>query len=286
MIVRMIPDPDLSKFLSQTAKHPLLTQKEELALLALARAGNEDARRKVCAHNLKFVIRVALKFVGVGLPLKDLVHEGTLGMMDAVHRFDPNSGNKFISYAVWWIRHAILLAVANTSRTIRISAEHESSVRRLKKSTLRQVIGGLYVEDLDGEADRSGIRADFLGLSLQAARGGLSLDQPVTDAGGTPSDIVPSPAPQPDELTEARERVDILNRLRGKLSPQHRQVITLCFGLDGGHQLTLREIGIRMNLSHERIRQVKEEAIRKMRAMSGKYTRDIPADPRKKRPSR
>lgn len=274
MIVRMRPDPDLSKFLTEITRHPVLSKAEQSALLTLAKAGNEDARRKLCAHNLKFVIRVALKFRGAGLPFKDLVHEGTLGMIDAANRFDQSTGNRFISYAVWWIRQAILKAITDTSRTVRISAEHEASIRRLKRAKLNQVIGGSYLEDVQEEARRSGIQAEYLDLSLNASRGGLSLDQPVTQDGSTPAEIIPSTAPQPDELTEAREQKDIVKRLRGKLTPIQRQVITLCYGLDDGHRFTLRQVGDKLNLSGERVRQIKDQAILKMRSFAGKYARE------------
>lgn len=272
MIILMRPDPDLNWLLGEIAKKPLLSRKEEAALLTLAHQGNESATRKLCSHNLRFVVRVAKGFRGAGMPFQDLINEGSMGLSAAVQRFDPATGLRFLSYAVWWIRAHITRAITEKAKLIRITAEHEAPLRRLKKAPLRQMIGGTYSEDLAGE-EGGRIKLSHLESSLSAARGGLSLDQPVTHSGATPAETIPSEAPQPDQLTYDRERRDILNRLRGKLTPKQRQVITLNFGLDGGSPRTLREIADHLNLSHERIRQIRNAAIQRMRELGVKYGR-------------
>lgn len=269
MIILMRPDPDLNWLLGEISKKPILSRKEEISLLSLAHQGNEAASRKLCAHNLRFVVKVAKGFRGSGIPFQDLINEGTIGLYAAVQRFDPSTGLRFLSYAVWWIRAHITRAITEKSKLIRITAEHEAPLRRLKKAPLRQMIGGGYLEDIETEKTR--IKPSHLAASLIASRGGLSLDQPVTHSGATPADIIPSEAPQPDQLTHNREWRDILNRLRGKLTPDQRQVITLNFGLDGGPCRTLREIAEQMSRSHERIRQIRNAAIAKMREIGGKY---------------
>lgn len=277
MIQSMRHDPDLSKVLDVLSKHSILTAKEEQALLALAQSGNDAAGRKLCSHNLRFIIKVANRFRGTGLPMEDLINEGVIGLMKAVTRFDQSTGLRFISYGIWWIQQAIIKAINEKSRLVNIPVEHNIPIQRLKKTRLCQVIGGHYVEDLQPEADRANIRPDYLATSLLASRGGLSLDQPIRwapggpDVGITPAEIISSDYPKTDSATETRERVDILNRLRGKLSPNQRQVITLYYGLDGGHPATLREISIKIGLSHERVRQIKIEALAIMKRLGRKY---------------
>lgn len=271
MIVRMRPDPDLTQFLNEITRLPVLPRAEETALVTLAKQGNQGAARRLCAHNLRFVVLVAKKHRGLGLPFKDLVNEGCVGMMKAITRYDPSAGHRLLSYAVWWIRQAIVLAVQEKARTIRVSSEHQPSVRRLRQSPLRQVIGGQYVEDVEAESERSGIRPEYLTASLGASKGGISLDLPSPDDGAPPADIIASQAPQPDQLTEQREMVDILNRLRGKLNPAQREVITRYYGMDNGAPMPLKEIAMRMGVSRQRIDQIKNEALSKMRAMSKPY---------------
>lgn len=271
MIVRMQPDPDLTRFLTEIARLPALPRDLETKLVLLAQRGSKEAARKVCAHNLKFVVIVAKRYRGLGIPFQDLISEGSIGLTNAIGRFDPSTGRRLLTYAVWWIRQAITLAIQKKSKTVRTSAEYEPSLRRLWKSPLHQVIGGMYIEDLEGESERTGIRADLMFATLNASRGGLSLDQPDPGDGTSTTETAPSQTPQPDQLTEHREKVDILKRLRGKLNRQQREVITRCFGLDGGVPMTLEDVAFRMNVSRQRIDQIKREAILKMRSLAGPY---------------
>lgn len=270
----MQPDPSLKQFMEEVGRHPILSRAETTQLVILAQAGNIAAARKVCAANIRFVVRVAGKFRGSGMPMEDMVNDGATGLMKAVYRFDPSKRLHFLSYAVWWIRQSILLAIRDKAKTIRTSTEHAAPLRRLKKAPLKQIIGGAYMEDLQAESARSGIRPEFLAASLAASYGGLSLDQPFTEDGATPAEIIPCDSPPPDAMTQQREYVDILNRLRGKLNPQQREVITRYYGLDGGVPMTLNAVGTQMNLTRQRIEQIKAEALRVMRIYSRKYTRE------------
>ena len=264
-------DPGLSRFLDNAARHPILSASEQRALIALAKAGNLAARRRICTCNLKFVIQVASKYRYSGVPRADLIHEGVRGLDNAIDRYSPESGFRFISYAVWWIRQSITAAISTTSRTIRITAEHEAPLRKLKREPLQQAIGGDYVEDLEPIARKAKIAPRNLLAGLRAITPGLRLNLPVSEDGAPLESAIPSEAPQPDELVQAIERRAIVNRLRGKLPEIHRRIITLAFGLEDRPPMTLRDIGIQLGLSHERIRQLRNEAIAKMRALAVKY---------------
>ena len=264
-------DPRLSKFLDNAANHPVLSASEQRALIALAKGGNLAARRRLCTCNLKFVIQVASKYRYSGVPMADLIHEGVRGLDNAIDRYSPESGFRFISYAVWWIRQAIAAAISTTSRTIRITAEHEAPIRKMRSQPLRQAIGGDYVEDVEAAAKKAKIAPRNLIASLLATHPSLRINLPSAEDGAPLESAIPSDTPQPDALIQASERRAIVNRLRGKLPEIHRRIITLAFGLEDRPPMTLRDIGIQLGLSHERIRQLRNEALAMMRALAVKY---------------
>jgi RNA polymerase primary sigma factor len=256
-------DPRFSKFLDQAASHPILSASEERALIILAQQGNQAARRRLCACNLKFVITLARAFRSYGLPMADLIQEGAKGLDTAIDRYSLESRFKFISYAVWWVRQAMNAAINTTSRTIRITSEHEAPIRKVKRLPLQQAIGGEYVDDVETVARQARIPPKNLLAGLRAASAGQG--NPDTDW------AIASEAPRPDDHTHGNERIAILNRLRGKLPPVQRRIITLSFGLDDRQPLTYREIGYQLNISHERVRQLRNEALAKMRALAERY---------------
>jgi RNA polymerase sigma factor (sigma-70 family) len=262
-------DPSLSRFLDEASDHDILTAREEMALLRMAQAGSAAAKRRLCAQNMKFVISVARLYKHVGVPMSDLIGEGVQGLYKAIQAYNPAAGYRFTSYAVWWVRQAMTTAINEKSRTIRITAEHEAPIRKLRRSSPHQVIGGDYVEDLEGVAKAHRIPPRNLLASLRAASLGLRIGP--TDGDGSTGEILPSAAPSPEEDAHTRDRIAILNRLRGKLTPIQREIVTLVYGLDDRAPLTLREIGIRLTLSHERIRQIRNDALARMKTLARQY---------------
>ncbi len=263
-------EPRHSPFLDRISDHPVLTHEEETVLIRLAQAGNKRAQKKLATHNLKFVIKYVSRFRWTGIPMEDLVHEGIFGLFTAAMRFKPETNLRFMSYAVWWIRQAVTKAIQDTSRPIRISADHETPLRRLRQTPLHQSIGGEYIEDVHAVAGRHRLNPAHLLASLRATARGLRLDSPLTDGGPALSETLPSDAPQADAEVLSKERKAILARLTRILTPLQRQIITCLFGLGDRPPLTLRDIGIQTNLSHERVRQIKCEAMALMQRAAGK----------------
>lgn len=264
-------DPNLSRFLDRAAQHSILTADEEKALIILAQRGHQGARQRLCTHNLKFIIHTAHRYRYSGMSMGDLVNEGACGLNTAIDRYKPDSGFRFMSYAVWWIRQSITSAINTTSRTIRITSEHEIPLRKIHKTPLRQAIGGEWMEDVEPVAKKAKIAPSNLHAGVRASSPPLRLDQPVGREMLSPAEVIPSPCATPDQDTEASERMAIINRLRGKLPPVQRYIVTLAFGLEDRAPLTLREIGVLLDLSHERVRQLRNEALEKMRRLAAKY---------------
>ncbi len=262
-------DPGLSRFLDQASNHDILTAAEESVLLRQAKAGNEAAKRRLCVQNMKFVISVARLYRHAGIPMSDLISEGAQGLYKAIQAYSHAAGYRFTSYAVWWVRQAMTNAINEKSRTIRISAGHEAPIRKLRRSNPHQVIGGDYVEDMEAIAKAYRIPPRSLLASLRASSTGPCIGP--TDGDGSTGEILASGTPSPEDDAQTRDRMAILNRLRGKLTPIQREIITLAYGLDDRKPLTLREIGIRLTLSHERIRQIRNEALDRMKALAKQY---------------
>jgi RNA polymerase primary sigma factor len=260
----------LDKYLQEIGKVELLVPQEEIELARRIKKGDQKALEKLTKANLRFVVSVAKQYQNQGLSLGDLINEGNLGLIKAAKRFDETRGFKFISYAVWWIRQSILQALAEQSRIVRLPLNRVGALNKIGKafSTLEQEFEREpSASELAEELDMSLFEvSDTLKISGRH----LSMDAPFAQGEDNRLlDVIQdSRQPSPDSgLMEESLREEV-RRALSTLSEREAQVIRLYFGLDQEHSLTLEEIGEKFNLTRERVRQIKEKAIRRLRHAS------------------
>ncbi|MCU0452856.1 MAG: sigma-70 family RNA polymerase sigma factor [Bacteroidetes bacterium] len=260
----------LDKYLQEIGKVDLLVPAEEIDLARRIKKGDQKALEKLTKANLRFVVSVAKQYQNQGLSLGDLINEGNLGLIKAAKRFDETRGFKFISYAVWWIRQSILQALAEQSRIVRLPLNRVGALNKIGKafSTLEQEFEREpSASELAEELDMSLFEvSDTLKISGRH----LSMDAPFAQGEDNRLlDVIQdSRQPAPDSgLMEESLREEV-RRALSTLSEREAQVIRLYFGLDQEHSLTLEEIGEKFNLTRERVRQIKEKAIRRLRHAS------------------
>lgn len=260
----------LDRYLKEIGEVPLLTAEEEIALTRRIRQGDQEALEKLTAANLRFVVSVAKLYQNRGLSLGDLINEGNLGLMKAATRFDETRGFKFISYAVWWIRQRIRQALADQARVIRLPLNRISSLSRIGKTAAR------LEQDLEREptpdeiADQLDITDSEVTYTQRIGGRHVSIDAPFRPGENNRYlDIIENTrnAPPDADLVDESLRVEIEQAL-ASLDPREADIIRLYFGLGNGQPLTLEEIGDRYNLTRERIRQIKEQALQRMRRHS------------------
>lgn len=257
----------LDQYLHEVSLAPLLSAEEEIAVARRVQAGDEEAMRELVTRNLRFVISVAKKYQNRGMALMDLIGEGNVGLMTAARKFDPDHGVKFISYAVWWIRQAILAAIARQGRTVRVPLNRTADLSRIIRASeaLRQELRreptpeeiaplvNLSVEVVQALAalNTADVRLDAP-LALEGDRS--LLDRFVTTGG-------------PDAGDEAMSRFlgEEIDAALATLPPRDAKVLRLYFGLDGGREHTLEEIGAMFGITRERVRQVRDRALRRLR---------------------
>ena len=257
----------LDKYLQDISKLPMITAEEEVELAQRIREGDQVALDKLTTANLRFVVSVAKQYQNQGLTLPDLINEGNAGLVKAAKRFDETRGFKFISYAVWWIRQAILQALAEQSRIVRLPLNKIGSINKINKafSFLEQSHQRApSAEEIAVELDMT---VSEVKQSLKNSGRHLSMDAPLKE-GETSSlyDVVKSgESPNPDqELMKESLNVEI-NRALDTLSQKESDVIRLNFGLSNEPPMTLDEIGITFDLTRERVRQIREKGIRRLR---------------------
>jgi RNA polymerase primary sigma factor len=257
----------IDKYLQEIGKYELLRPEEEIELARRAKQGDEKALERLIQANLRFVVSVAKQYQNQGLPLGDLINEGNLGLIKAAKRFDETRGFKFISYAVWWIRQSILQALAEQSRIVRLPLNRVGALNKIGKklSQLEQEFEREpSTNELAEELDMSVYEvADTLKISGKH----ISMDAPfVQGEDNKLLDIMPNENdPMPDhELMRESLRKEIEEAL-STLDQREREVVKLYFGIGYEHPLTLEEIGEKFKLTRERVRQIKEKAIRKLR---------------------
>ena len=246
---------------------PLLHAHEEIELAARIRAGDQEALEMLTKSNLRFVVSVAKQYQNQGLSLGDLINEGNLGLLKAATRFDESRGFKFISYAVWWIRQSILQALAEQSRIVRIPLNRIGALNKIEKlfSTLEQEYEREPTkEELAEEMDMS--PSDISDLMSNTSKQ-LSLDAPIDEEEENKlMDIIEdSEMPAPDYYLQTESLRIEIERTLASLENREAEVIRLYFGLGIEHPLTLEEIGQRFMLTRERVRQIKEKALRRLR---------------------
>jgi RNA polymerase primary sigma factor len=269
----------LDFYLQEISRIPLLKAEEEKALARRAFKGDIDAQEKLARHNVRFVVSVAKKFQNRGVPLMDLIGEGNLGLMTAARKFDPDRGVKFISYAVWWIRQAIQAALARHARPVRVPLNRTADLNRLGRTTtlLNERLGRApTTEELVAATGltRDAVRA-LSALHVEAVR----LDHPVREADerGRMERFVPLTQDGTDAAMLAKSRTDDLEQALAALAPRDAKVLRLYFGLDDGNGHTLEEIGRMMGVTRERIRQLRDRALRQLREEHGDKLRELAA---------
>lgn len=264
----------LDKYLNDISKISLLTADEETDLARRIKQGDQEALRKLTEANLRFVVSVAKQYQNQGLSLSDLINEGNVGLMKAARRFDETKGFKFISYAVWWIRQSILQAIVEYARIVRLPLNKVGSYNKINDAYIS------FVQEFEREPSAEEI-ADLLGITAKdvqnVMKGGggrhLSVDAPVKgeESDATMLDLmVDDDEVRPDSKLLEQSMAEELQEGLMHLSPREVEVISSYYGLDGRRALTLEEIGEMYNLTRERVRQIKERAIRRLRKSSNR----------------
>jgi RNA polymerase primary sigma factor len=260
----------LDQYLKEISTYPLLAREEEAGLAQRIRQGDEEALDILVRSNLRFVVSVAKKYQNQGVPLGDLINEGNLGLIRAAHRFDETRGIKFISYAVWWIRQAILQALAEQSRIVRVPLNRASVLHRIGKhrSSLLQELGREpTIEEVAQDLD---LRHDEVEQTLNLAQAHLSLDAPLAPGqDGRLMDYLPDLfAAPPDAETYDQALNQTVDNALATISEREARILRLYFGLEGEEPKTLEEIGLILGITRERVRQIKERALARMRHAS------------------
>jgi len=258
------------QYLNEVARFPLLNPAEERVLLKQANQGSRAAMDRLVRANLRFVVNIANMYKGQGLSIGELINEGNLGLMEAARRFDADQKIKFISYAVWWIRQSITRAISEKARMVRISAEKELVLRKLNRTParLKQVVGGTYVVDADSLEGVTRYNAAQIEQILQMGVRTVSLDAPVGEDGETTLlEVLPHDEENAEERHERNDDRKELRKLFEQLSEQERAVLNLYYGLKGDYELNLQDIGRQLGLSKERVRQIKEHALARLREL-------------------
>jgi len=257
----------LDQYLRDVSRHELITPEEEIELGRRARMGDEEAVQKLVRANLRFVISVAKKYQNRGVSLIDLIQEGNVGLVTAARKFDPDQGVKFISYAVWWIRQAILSALANQGRAVRVPLNRASDLARIFREGERlkqELRRDPTTEEVAAAAKLTPEVVESL-QTLNAAE--IRLDAPIGDSDDSQlvERFIVEEAAEPEADVEERLLAEQVERALDTLSPRDARVLRLYFGLEGGREHTLEEIGNMLGVTRERVRQLRDRALRRLR---------------------
>jgi RNA polymerase primary sigma factor len=278
----------VSKYLQEISEYPLLTKEQEHAIAVRMRKGSGDATyHDLVQSNLSFVVKIACEYKNMGLPFEDLLNEGNVGLIEAAHHFDHMRGTKFITYAIWWIRKSILKALSQHSAMVRIPNYQLKKVRNVRNT------GRMLSRELGREADREEISKELrvtiakIDEILQMKMRELSLDDKVGRDKDTPiSDyLVDGRSVNPEDELIKHENQGMIRLALRSLSDQEQTVVINRFGLEGGKIFTLKEIGEKLGVSRERVRQIESQAMKRLRKIMARRQR-IDAPVRGLRPSR
>ena len=252
----------LRTYLQDIQKYPLLTRNEELNLARRAKEGDELAKQKIINSNLRFVVSIAKQFQNQGLPLMDLIAEGNIGLLTAIERFDPDTGNHFISYAVWWIRQSIMKAISEKSRLIRLPLNRVGTLLQVEKleEKMRNKGENLSIENI---AKTLNVKDEDIQTVIQSSSEIQSLDSQVS-SNTVIADLIADSSETPLESALKMDIQDIVNSLLSELTEKEQQIIKMRFGIDTFEQMSLLEIGKRFNLTKERIRQIEKRIMEKL----------------------
>lgn len=257
----------ISLYLKEINRIPLLTREEEERYARGAAAGDNESKNKLIQANLRFVVNVAKKYQNQGMPLSDLISEGNIGLMNAIERYDVDKGYHFISYAVWWIRQAILKAICEKSRMIRLPLNRANELVQIEKA--RKTLYGSRNEDseLTQIADLLQMDKEHVADLINISREHISLETPVyaeKDSSTLGDFVEDGNHARPEEILVQQSLKDDINSMLGTLSSKESEILQFRFGLNGRAPLSLKEIGDRYNLTKERIRQIEKKAIKRL----------------------
>lgn len=257
----------VSRYFNEISKYELLTADEEYKLAVRAKKGDKRAKDALITSNLRFVVKIAKEYTNRGLPLSDLINEGNIGLISAIERFEPSRDVKLTSYAVWWIRQAILKALSQTTRTIRLPENRVNELVQIKK----------YAQKLDGTeneneklskiADKLGLPEDTISQIIAACRQPVSFDAKIAGSNDDLSlgdTIEDTRELSPEKHAEAEYVKSEVDTMLGKLSDREAEILRYRFGLNGYPQLSLGELGDMYNLTKERIRQIEKRSLEKL----------------------
>jgi RNA polymerase primary sigma factor len=260
----------LDKYLQDIGKEELISADEEVLLAQRIRQGDQKALDKLCKANLRFVVSVAKQYQNQGLSLPDLINEGNLGLIKAAQRFDETRGFKFISYAVWWIRQSILQALAEQSRIVRLPLNQVGSLNKIKKESSRLEQKYERTPSSDEIADSLEIPGYKIDAALKISTRYISMDAPLSeDEDMKFIDVfIDEDTPVTDAGLMRESLAREIQRSLSTLTEKERDVVNLYYGIGMNHGLTLEEIGAKFDLTRERVRQIKEKAIRRLKHTS------------------
>ncbi len=260
----------LDKYLQDIGKEEMITPEEEVQLAKRIREGDQWALERLTKANLRFVVSVAKQYQNQGLSLPDLINEGNLGLIKAAKRFDETRGFKFISYAVWWIRQSILQALAEQSRIVRLPLNQVGSLNKIKKESSKLEQKYERLPSSDEIAESLDLPKHKIDAALKISTRYVSMDAPLAEDEDTKflDVFVPDTNPSTDSLLLRESLAKEIQRSLSTLTEKEREVINLYYGLGMAHGLTLEEIGAKFDLTRERVRQIKEKAIRRLKHTS------------------
>jgi RNA polymerase primary sigma factor len=267
---REISTDSLQLFLKDIGKVDLLTAAQEVELAKRIERGDHRAKQEMVEANLRLVVSIAKKYRNQGLPFLDLIQEGTIGLVRAAEKFDYRKGFKFSTYATWWIRQAVARALADKARTIRMPVHVVEKLNKIVRAE-RKLRAELGREPFSWEIGRDlELTVDEVEHIRRSSQTPVSLEKPVGDEEESEFGhfITDENQPLPDEACETSLRKETLSRILGTLSPRERRVLEMRYGLDGQHPRTLDEVGRTFNVTRERIRQIENQSLKKLRALA------------------
>ncbi len=258
-------------YFDEIGERPLLTREEEVQLAKRIEEGDEEAKEELAVANLRLVISIAKKYRNYGLSFLDLIQEGNVGLMKAVEKFDWRKGYKFSTYATWWIRQAILRAITNRSRTIRVPAHMSELIRDINKTEREYIQENGEEPGAEELAEELDVSPEKVRHAKKTAQRTTSLDKPLNDEGTDTNvlgDIMPDnnlPNPEEESL-QALLKDQLKQLLHEVLTDRERRVVQLRYGLEDYHPRTLNEVGKVFGISRERVRQIQKQAINKLKS--------------------
>lgn len=265
----------LDKYLQEIGRKDLITVDEEVELAQRIKQGDQAALDKLVSANLRFVVSVAKQYQNQGLSLPDLIDEGNLGLIKAAQKFDETRGFKFISYAVWWIRQSILQALAEQSRIVRLPLNQVGSLNKIGKALQRFEQENERRPSASELADQLDVPVEKIADTMKVSGRHVSVDAPFVDGeDNSLLDVLPNDdSPMADASLNQESLAKEVNRALDQLNPRERDILKMFFGI-GCQEMTLEEIGAKFDLTRERVRQIKEKAIRRLRNSKNSIIRE------------